>query len=161
MEAQRGEVTRLSSHSISVAELGLSITVNPKLGLLYSPTPWSFLKKRWVPTMCQALNLVSRGHREEWDTVFGPDELVVQFWWPTDKREIRPQGEACRVLRAGTKGPGKRGGRTSLCPRSGQASDDPWPLSAMFFKIIWPWPYIGNIFYTNTLTHTRKKSFTR
>lgn len=39
MEAQRAEVTHLSSHSISVAELGLGMAVNLKLGLLYSPIP--------------------------------------------------------------------------------------------------------------------------
>lgn len=46
MEGQRGEVTCLSSHSISVAELsiGMDIKVNPKLGLLDSQTACSLLK---------------------------------------------------------------------------------------------------------------------
>lgn len=68
MEGQRGEVTCLSLHSISVVELliGVDIRVNPKLGLLDLSTPCSLLKNaEYLPTMHQAPNSTSRGHREE------------------------------------------------------------------------------------------------
>lgn len=49
MEAQRGEVTCLSSHSVWRAELGLEIRVNPNLGLLDS--------LHLDPVTCQAPSL--------------------------------------------------------------------------------------------------------
>ena len=155
MEGQRGEVTCLSLHSTSVVELliGVDIRVNPKLGLLDLSTPCSLLKnaeyllctRHWTRHLkgterseTQLLALMGLGSSagDQWKNVrLGHKGKLAECW------ELAHRGQ--RTERAGRR-----------LARSGQASDDLWPQSTVFSRISWPWPNVGNIFYTNTLTHT-------
>lgn len=120
-------------------------------------------KKCWVPTMHQALNSTSQGHGEEWDIALGPDELGAQCWRSTDECEVRPQGEACRVLRAGTQGPENRGGWTSLSKVRAGFWWSVTPERSVFqnqLTLTQCRKYIlhkhtKNIFHTNTHTHKK------
>lgn len=162
MEGQRGEVTCLSSHSISVVELstGVDIRVNPKLGLLASPTPCSRLKN--------AEHLLSARHGT-WH-LERPERSGTQPLAPMslgssagDQQvgvRLDHRGKLAECWELAHRGQGtERAGRHSA--RAGQASDDPWPQGTVFSRISWPWPSVRNIFYTNTLTHKHGKNSTR